>query len=55
MGNEGLTTATEVAILSANYISARLADAYPTLYASAADAGKRGHVAFDRHFACMVG
>ncbi len=42
MGAEGLTAATEVAILSANYISARLADDYPTLYASA-----NGHVAHE--------
>ena len=34
MGAEGLKQATEVAILSANYISARLQDHYPTLYAS---------------------
>ncbi|MEY4711571.1 MAG: Glycine cleavage system P-protein [Pseudomonadota bacterium] len=34
MGPEGLRQATEVAILSANYISKRLADHYPTLYAS---------------------
>ena len=34
MGAEGLKSATEIAILSANYISARLADHYPTLYAS---------------------
>jgi glycine dehydrogenase len=38
----GLTQATETAILSANYISARLKDAYPTLYASA-----NGHVAHE--------
>lgn len=42
MGPEGLTAATEVAILSANYISARLKDHYPTLYASA-----NGHVAHE--------
>ncbi|MBK9572121.1 MAG: aminomethyl-transferring glycine dehydrogenase [Rhodoferax sp.] len=42
MGAEGLQAATEVAILSANYISARLADHYPTLYASA-----NGHVAHE--------
>lgn len=42
MGAEGLTQATEVAILSANYISARLRDHYPTLYASA-----NGHVAHE--------
>ncbi len=32
MGPEGLRAATEVAILSANYIAARLADHYPVLY-----------------------
>ncbi len=42
MGAEGLQQATETAILSANYISARLADHYPTLYAS-----KNGHVAHE--------
>ncbi len=42
MGAEGLRQATEVAILSANYISARLRDHYPTLYASA-----NGHVAHE--------
>jgi glycine dehydrogenase len=42
MGPEGLTQATEVAILSANYISARLKDHYPTLYAS-----ENGHVAHE--------
>ena len=42
MGPEGLQAATEVAILSANYISARLKDHYPTLYASA-----NGHVAHE--------
>jgi glycine dehydrogenase len=42
MGAEGLTAATEAAILSANYISARLQDHYPTLYAS-----ENGHVAHE--------
>ncbi len=42
MGAEGLQAATEIAILSANYISARLKDHYPTLYASA-----NGHVAHE--------
>ncbi len=42
MGPEGLQAATEVAILSANYISARLKDHYPTLYA-----GANGHVAHE--------
>ena len=42
MGPKGLKQASEVAILSANYISARLKDHYPTLYASA-----NGHVAHE--------
>ena len=42
MGAKGLQAATETAILSANYISARLKDHYPTLYASA-----NGHVAHE--------
>ncbi len=42
MGADGLTAATETAILSANYISARLKDHYPTLYAS-----PNGHVAHE--------
>ncbi len=42
MGAEGLKHATETAILSANYISKRLADHYPTLYASG-----NGHVAHE--------
>jgi glycine dehydrogenase len=42
MGADGLTHATEAAILSANYISRRLAGHYPTLYASA-----NGHVAHE--------
>jgi len=42
MGDKGLKAATEVAILSANYISARLAEHYPTLYAS-----PNGHVAHE--------
>jgi glycine dehydrogenase len=50
MGAAGLQQATETAILSANYISTRLKDHYPTLYASA-----NGHVAHEcildlRHF-----
>jgi glycine dehydrogenase len=42
MGAAGLQAATEVAILSANYISARLKPHYPTLYASG-----NGHVAHE--------
>jgi glycine dehydrogenase len=50
MGPDGLQHATEAAILAANYISTRLANHYPTLYASA-----NGHVAHEcildlRHF-----
>ncbi len=47
MGAEGLQAATEVAILSANYISVRLADHYPTLYASTGHDGKPGRVAHE--------
>ena len=47
MGAEGLQSATEVAILSANYISVRLKDHYPTLYASEGRDGKPGHVAHE--------
>jgi glycine dehydrogenase len=42
MGPDGLKQASEVAILSANYISVRLKDHYPTLYAS-----DKGHVAHE--------
>ncbi len=42
MGAAGLQAATETAILSANYISARLKDHYATLYAS-----PNGHVAHE--------
>jgi glycine dehydrogenase len=41
MGSEGLRDATEVAILSANYIAARLVDHYPVLY-SGGHAGLKG-------------
>ena len=47
MGAEGLKHATEAAILAANYISHRLADHYPTLYASTGENGKAGHVAHE--------
>jgi glycine dehydrogenase len=42
MGPDGLTAATTAAILSANYVAARLADHYPVLYT-----GKRGLVAHE--------
>jgi glycine dehydrogenase len=42
MGPDGLRRATEVAILSANYIAARLADHFPVLYA-----GEHGRVAHE--------
>ncbi len=41
MGADGLRHATQAAILSANYISVRLKDHYPTLYAS--DNGRVAH------------
>jgi len=47
MGAEGLKAATEVAILSANYISVRLKDHYPTLYTSVSADGKPGRVAHE--------
>jgi len=42
MGGEGLTNATRMAILSANYVARRLKDAYPVLYQ-----GKNGFVAHE--------
>jgi glycine dehydrogenase len=42
MGPDGLTAATTAAILSANYVAARLADHYPVLYT-----GARGLVAHE--------
>jgi len=47
MGADGLRHATEAAILSANYISQRLAPHYPTLYASEGKNGRPGHVAHE--------
>jgi len=42
MGNEGLMNATSVAVLSANYIAKKLADAFPLLYT-----GKNGLIAHE--------
>lgn len=42
MGAEGLTEATRMAILNANYIATRLAEHYPVLYT-----GRKGHVAHE--------
>jgi glycine dehydrogenase len=47
MGAEGLTAATETAILSANYVAARLADHYPVLYAGGSAQIKGGGVAHE--------
>jgi glycine dehydrogenase len=47
MGADGLRDATEVAILSANYIAARLADHYPVLYSGANAQLKGGGVAHE--------
>ena len=47
MGADGLRDATEVAILSANYIAARLADHYPVLYSGGNAALKGGGVAHE--------
>lgn len=45
MGGEGLTRATQIAVLSANYIAVRLRDHYPVLFT-----GRQGHVAHE----CIV-
>ena len=42
MGGAGLTEATQVAILNANYLSSRLADSFPVLYK-----GRNGRVAHE--------
>ena len=42
MGPNGMLKATQVAILNANYIATRLADAFPVLYT-----GRNGHVAHE--------
>jgi glycine dehydrogenase len=47
MGADGLRDATEVAILSANYIAARLADHYPVLYSGGNAQLKGGGVAHE--------
>ena len=47
MGAEGLTNATEVAILSANYIAARLAEHFPVLYSGGHAGFKGGGVAHE--------
>jgi len=47
MGAEGLTQATEVAILNANYIAARLADHYEIHYSSRLEGLKGGGVAHE--------
>ena len=55
MGPDGLLHATQAAILAANYVSVKLADHFPTLYASPTRDGKPGRVAHEcildlRHF-----
>ncbi|MEP6654457.1 MAG: aminomethyl-transferring glycine dehydrogenase, partial [Myxococcales bacterium] len=55
MGGEGLTRATKVAILNANYIARRLGEHYPVFYT-----GKRGRVAHEcildmRHLKKLAG
>ena len=47
MGAEGLTTATEIAILSANYIAARLADHYDIHFSGNVEGLKGGGVAHE--------
>ncbi|MEY4908146.1 MAG: hypothetical protein RL260_1864, partial [Pseudomonadota bacterium] len=47
MGADGLTSATEIAILSANYIAARLADHYDIHFSGGIDGVKGGGVAHE--------
>ena len=47
MGADGLTAATEMAILSANYVAARLADAYDIHYSGNVEGLKGGGVAHE--------
>ncbi|CAD5374441.1 glycine decarboxylase, PLP-dependent, subunit (protein P) of glycine cleavage complex [Rubrivivax sp. A210] len=47
MGADGLRSATEAAILAANYVAARLADHYPVLYSGGNAALKGGGVAHE--------
>ena len=47
MGGEGLTEATKMAILNANYIKSRLQDHYPVLYT-----GTNGHCAHEMILDC---
>jgi glycine dehydrogenase len=47
MGGEGLTEATKMAILNANYLKARLQDHYPVLYT-----GSKGHCAHEMILDC---
>jgi glycine dehydrogenase len=47
MGPHGLKTATEVAILNANYVTARLADHYDIHFSGGSDAIKGGGVAHE--------
>jgi len=47
LGGEGLTSATEMAIVNANYLKARLEESYPILYT-----GNKGHVAHEMILDC---
>jgi glycine dehydrogenase len=49
MGGEGLTEATKMAILNANYIKSRLQDHYPVLYT-----GSNGHCAHEMILDCRT-
>lgn len=49
LGEEGLTSSTEHAILNANYIKSRLSDFYPTLYS-----GERGRAAHEMIIDCRA-
>jgi glycine dehydrogenase len=55
MGSEGLTRATEVAILNANYIAKRLAPYYPVLYKGAGGLVAHECIFDFRHFKHSAG
>ena len=50
MGSEGLTAATKLAILNANYIGQRLTDHYPILYKGNNERNAHEPIIDCRHF-----
>lgn len=50
MGGEGLTNATRIAILNANYIKSQIEEAYPVLYSGESDTNAHELIIDCRHF-----